>query len=259
MSTVAVLLAAGRGSRLTSFDEPKCLLKIGGMTLLERRMRSLEEAGITSVYISVGYKSDSIRDELASISNLGQVTIVENPNFNSGSMYSLACQAGAFTGDYSVLLADADVLCPDEFVTQLTEAKGQVRLLYDMSSVLDEEPVKVCFSDDDVIDFSKTPSYLYDRAGESVGLFMFEPEAAETLGNLVSQYCHNQTEVIEYEQAITDMVHSRNFHVGAIDVTGSPWTEIDFDEDIDFAMCSVLPGILRPHRQGGLRSQEVGI
>ena len=38
-----VILAAGKGSRLngTAGDKPKCLVEVGGMTLVERQIRAL--------------------------------------------------------------------------------------------------------------------------------------------------------------------------------------------------------------------------
>ena len=44
----AVILAAGRGSRLGKYtdDKPKCLIEIGGETLLDRELRLLSELGI---------------------------------------------------------------------------------------------------------------------------------------------------------------------------------------------------------------------
>ena len=51
-----VILAAGKGSRLngTAGDKPKCLVEVGGITLLERQIRTLERAGIDDIVVVVG-------------------------------------------------------------------------------------------------------------------------------------------------------------------------------------------------------------
>ena len=43
-----IILAAGKGSRLngTAGESPKCLVKVGGQTLIERQIRTLRRAGI---------------------------------------------------------------------------------------------------------------------------------------------------------------------------------------------------------------------
>src|SRR5881398_439861 len=58
-----VILAAGKGSRLngTAGDKPKCLVEVGGMTLLERQIRVLKKAGIADIVVVVGCQADRVR------------------------------------------------------------------------------------------------------------------------------------------------------------------------------------------------------
>jgi L-glutamine-phosphate cytidylyltransferase len=59
-----VILAAGKGSRLngTAGDKPKCLVEIGGITLLERQIHALEQAGVDDVVVVVGCQADRVRN-----------------------------------------------------------------------------------------------------------------------------------------------------------------------------------------------------
>ncbi len=58
----AVILAAGMGTRLGEHanGNPKCLLEVGGSTLLERSLTNLSKGGITDVVIILGFRGDSI-------------------------------------------------------------------------------------------------------------------------------------------------------------------------------------------------------
>ena len=58
----AVILAAGVGRRLQALTQnlPKCLIPIGGKTLLSRYLNNLEQVGISQVSIVVGYKEELI-------------------------------------------------------------------------------------------------------------------------------------------------------------------------------------------------------
>src|SRR5690606_9520583 len=58
-----VILAAGRGARLNggNGDMPKCLVTVGGETLLARNVRVLREAGIDDVVVVVGCAADTVR------------------------------------------------------------------------------------------------------------------------------------------------------------------------------------------------------
>ena len=61
-----VILAAGKGARLngTAGDKPKCLVELGGITLVERQIRTLEHAGIEDIVIVVGSQADRVRKGL---------------------------------------------------------------------------------------------------------------------------------------------------------------------------------------------------
>ena len=62
MALRAVILAAGRGSRLHPYTEnrPKCLMELGGMTLMERQLRALRGAGITDIVVVTGYRAEML-------------------------------------------------------------------------------------------------------------------------------------------------------------------------------------------------------
>ena len=60
----ALILAAGRGTRLRDVHErPKCLLEVGGVTLLDRYLGSLRALGIESAVV-VGYGGDLVREQV---------------------------------------------------------------------------------------------------------------------------------------------------------------------------------------------------
>ena len=77
-----VILAAGKGARLngTAADRPKCLVKIGGVSLLKRQIDALRAAGVRDIVVVVGYQADRVRREAGA-----EVTIVENPRSRRGA------------------------------------------------------------------------------------------------------------------------------------------------------------------------------
>ena len=56
----AILLAAGRGSRMGSLtqDMPKCLTPLHGKPLLEWQLKALREAGCNSIGMVRGYRAE---------------------------------------------------------------------------------------------------------------------------------------------------------------------------------------------------------
>ena len=63
----AIILAAGRGLRLQQPEDqqlPKCLLRFGGMSLLERHLRLLKNAGVDEIVLALGYRHELVEAEL---------------------------------------------------------------------------------------------------------------------------------------------------------------------------------------------------
>ena len=78
----AVILAAGRGSRLGKYtdDKPKCLIEIGGETLLDRELRLLSELGIKAqdVFVVAGYLHGQLENKPCNILINKEWSVKEN-------------------------------------------------------------------------------------------------------------------------------------------------------------------------------------
>jgi len=70
---VAVVMVGGRGERLRPYTDkvPKPLLKVGGVPIVERIIRSLAAAGVEQVYLAVNYKSEAFEEHLGDGRRLG--------------------------------------------------------------------------------------------------------------------------------------------------------------------------------------------
>ena len=85
----SIILAAGLGSRLSSIHkDPKILLEIGGITLLERHLLNLVEIGVDEITICLGYKNEMVADVIRKL-DLKNISAVVNPDFKAGSVASL--------------------------------------------------------------------------------------------------------------------------------------------------------------------------
>jgi choline kinase len=84
----------------------------------------------------------------------------------------------------------------------------------------------------------------YDTIGESVGFFRFDSAGARRLATLVAGYVDSGRANLPHEEAIRDLLLERSQIVDVADVTGLPWIEIDFPNDVNRAAHEVLPQLL---------------
>ncbi|MCK5041304.1 MAG: nucleotidyltransferase family protein [Sphingomonadales bacterium] len=63
----AMVLAAGLGKRMRSFssDVPKPMVEVSGVSLINRVLNKLEQAGISKAVVNLHHKSDQLKDHLA--------------------------------------------------------------------------------------------------------------------------------------------------------------------------------------------------
>jgi choline kinase len=241
----AIILAAGRGSRLQqNQDMPKCLLRFGGMSLLERHLRMLKTFGVTEVVLGLGFRHDLVAAELDRLGWQPRPQIVLNPRFELGSVLTVHTVAEAMTSGGDVLLMDADVLYDERIARALLAGSGPVnRVLVDRDFEAGDEPVKVCIQGGVPIELRKqlAPDLKYDSIGESVGFFRFEERAARRLAAIVANYVDSDRSHLPHEEAVRDLIRERSQLLEVTDVTGSPWIEIDFPLDVRRAEQEVLP------------------
>src|SRR5439155_6292686 len=163
----AIILAAGKGSRLepVSGETVKCLLGLGGITLIERQLRYLRASGISEIAVVVGFEAERIRHACGP-----EVEYIENPIFaETNSMYSLWLARHFFGHGFVVL--NSDVFFHPQLLTDLLTARHEDAILvsYRNGTKYGDEEMKVKMNGGRLLDISKTMDP--DEAdGENVGI-----------------------------------------------------------------------------------------
>jgi choline kinase len=243
----AIILAAGRGVRLQLPEDsqlPKCLLRFDGMTLLERHLRMLKSAGVEEVAIAVGFRHELVEAELARLNWEPRPELVINMQFELGSVLTVHTLAHAMTRGGDILLMDADVLYDERILSALVAGSRPVnRLLIDRDFEAGDEPVKLCVRSGVPIELRKqlAADLEFDTIGESVGFFRFDQVSARRLTALVADYVGTGRAHLPHEEAVRDLLRERGPVFEVADVTGLPWIEIDFPNDVVRAAQEVLP------------------
>jgi L-glutamine-phosphate cytidylyltransferase len=235
----AIILAAGVGKRLWQITQhrPKCLIEIGGQTLLHRYLMSLRRVGIHCVDMVVGYKQEMIRTAVAS-NNCGmRVNFLVNEQFHRGSISSLWIARSALDDD--AIIMDADVFFHQEIVRRLVQSPYENALLMDDTVKQTGEECMVVIKGGRVIALTKTMPLHYDYVGEGVGFLKVRHADAPYVVASLKTYIDREAWQMEYEDALVG--YFRDVKVGHEKIGGLPWTEIDFVEDVSKAERDVLP------------------
>lgn len=232
----ALILAAGVGRRLAAGDGPavpKIMLEIGGRTLLSRHVAALHRCGIVDITLVIGYAAERLRAAAEALASRPPLSLLVNPDYREGSVVSLWTGRAVLRSGAPVLLMDADVLYDHRLLARLLDGSAEDRLLLDRAIEPGDEPVKLCIRDGRIVDFHKRPTAPHDWHGESVGFFRFSAATASELADRVDEYVAGGRRHMEYEEPIRDMIISaRPDRFDFEDISGLPWTEIDFPEDI---------------------------
>ncbi len=239
-----LILAAGVGQRL-ALEHPKCLLRLGGRTLLQRHLEHLAALGVTEVVLVLGHQAEHIEDALR---DWPCVRTLFNRDYRSGSVRSLWRARDELRAGRDIVLMDADVLYGLPLLRRLVMSPIANCFLLDRDFEPGPEPVKLCVRAGRLVEFRKAiePALRYDFAGESVGFFRFSSAMASELAARTDFYVGEGRTEDPYEEAIRDLLLARPDAFGFEDVTGLPWIEIDFPEDIRRARDEVLAALDEP-------------
>ncbi len=250
----AIILAAGRGGRLQGVigDRPKCLARIGELTLLERQCQALQQAGVGPVTVVAGYAFDQVQRACPR-----QVGLVQNARYaTTNSLYSLWLVRDLLRDGFVVL--NCDVLFHPQMLHDLLTARGEDALLVDARRdrpAYGDEEMKVRIRRGLVTDVSKTLDAA-DADAENVGIARFGPDGACALIDQMNDIVA-AGEVREWlPRAFHALAAVRALH--AVDSRGFPWIEIDFPEDYWRACGDVLPAIEAESPRAGTQAAAAG-
>jgi choline kinase len=237
----AIILVAGVGWRLKPQTEatPKCLLEIGGKTLLRRSLEALLSLGVQDVVLVVGHLKDQIKVEAAKVSEGLTLRCVENPHFTRGNILSLWYVREEFDDD--ILIMDGDVLFPQELLARLLAFPEGNAIAVDERFHDSGEEQKVLCEDGWVVEVTKRVAGDPRIRGEAVGFLRLSAEAAEVLRGILEEFIDTGKDTLEYEETFRDL--AVEVPIAVVEVGDLPWVEIDVEGDLVRAREAVLPQV----------------
>ena len=232
----AIILAAGTASRLRPFTDstPKCLLKIGGRSLLQRSIDALTANGISEIVIVTGYLHEQIESFVDQQYPSLRVTYIYNKEYSTtNNIYSLWLARPEADGE-DVLLLDSDLLY-DPAILSRVMANSHSNVLTLTKHPLGEEEMKVVTDDQgSILEISKTCNPAL-AAGESIGIERMRKSYTTALyRELALMIGQEGLSNIFYERAFERLIpQGHTFRV--LDVSDLFSCELDTVEDFENA------------------------
>ena len=237
-SLKAIVLAAGDGTRFKPFTDhnPKPLLPLLGLTLIERILLAAKKAGIRDFVVVLGYKGERVRDFLGDGRRYGiRIEYVENRDWHRGNGTSLLAAESAVKDEehFVVMMAD-HVFEPDLLRKALAlQPRGRDSVLCvdrDLSGIADlQDATKVHTEGGFIVQIDKRLKH-FDAV--DTGFFIFSHEIFDALRAADNGHALTLT------AGVKRLAERRLIRV--VDVTGFFWIDVDRPELLGVAESRLL-------------------
>jgi 1L-myo-inositol 1-phosphate cytidylyltransferase len=237
MITDAVILAAGKGTRLRATDDdlPKPLYTVGGVPLIKRTIMTLARAGVTRVVVVTGFMADRIEETLTrdgSYADAGvRIELAHNSEFEKSNGISVQVGGSVVGGPFMLSMADhVYTVGVARLVAACDMTAADLYLATDprLSEILDiDDATKVRSHGQDIVEIAKTLT-TYDRI--DCGVFAVTPALLAALAEARRASPKDDCSLTDGVRLLASRRRARIVDIGA-----ERWQDVDTPADRELA------------------------
>ena len=237
----ALMLAAGMGKRLGAYtnNQTKCMVKVGGRTLLEHAADALREAGIRRFVIVVGYEGEKLmafaREKLA---DFDLEFIVNEDYATTNNIYSLYMAREQLAADDTVLL-ESDLIYEPRLIRMLLETEAPNVVAVAKYEQWMDGTVTLVDDDGLIREFIEKKDFSYasvDKYYKTVNVYKLSRSfCAEQYVPFLEAYIRAYGKNQYYEMVLKALAHLPFAGLKAFEMGDIKWYEIDDVQDLDIA------------------------
>ena len=241
--TRALILAAGEGKRLRPLTnkQPKCLIELGGQSLLMRQINTLKQSNIHDIAIVTGHYSTCIE-------TLGFNTY-KNFNYETTNMVASLFSAIPFfeKSKEDVVISYGDIVYETKNLRALLECTDEIAIMIDkkwldlwsvrMSNPLQDAETLKLDDDNYITELGKKPTDFNQIQGQYTGLMKFRPDTIKRLINFYQSsdrklsYDNNSFDNM-YMTTLLQLLIDSGWKAKAV-IVNHGWLEVDSLEDLN--------------------------
>lgn len=237
----AIILAAGMGKRLGELTQgnTKCMIRVGGETLIERVLRQLDALHLSRIIIVIGYKGAELQEYLANVSVQTPLVFVENPIYDkTNNIYSLYL-AKDYMREQDTLLLESDIIIEDAVLSKLVHHPYPDLALVDKYESWMDGTVVTIDDENRIQRFIPNSQFRYEEIPEyykTVNIYKFSQAFSEHMYvPFLEAYSSALGNNEYYEQVLRVITMLDNSTLRALPLEGEQWYEIDDIQDLDIA------------------------
>ena len=241
----AIILAAGMGKRLGDLTQnnTKCMVKINGVTLIERLLHQLENvkspAPLSRIIIVTGYEGQKLRDYISTLGIQCPIEYVDNPIYaTTNNIYSLYLAKDYLLQEDS-LLFESDLIFEDEVIDRILQNPYPSLALVDKFESWMDGTVVTLDEDDNIKRFIPGSKFSYKETKEyykTVNIYKFSKEFSSShYVPFLTAYSKALGNNEYYEQVLRVIALLDKPEIKALRLNGEAWYEIDDVQDLDIA------------------------
>lgn len=237
----AIILAAGMGKRLGELTKgnTKCMIEVGGETLISRLLRQLDRQHLSRIVMVIGYKAQELRDYLATLPTATPIEFVENTIYDkTNNIYSLY-MAKDYLRTEDTLLFESDIIMEDAVIDKLVSNPYPNLALVDKFESWMDGTVVTIDEENRILRFIPNSQFRYEEIPQyykTVNVYKFSREfSANMYVPFLEAYCTALGRNEYYEQVLRVINMVDNSGMRALPLSGEQWYEIDDIQDLDIA------------------------
>lgn len=243
----ALILAAGMGKRLKDLtsNNTKCMVKVNGVSLIDRLLHQLDSRELSRIVIVTGYEGEKLKEYIASLGIETPIVYVDNPVYHvTNNIYSLAL-AKDWLCQENTLLFESDLIFEDDVLDVLiNDPRDTLALVDKYESWMDGTCVKLG-GDDSIEAFVPGKRFKYNEINDyykTVNIYKFSKHFSEThYVPFLTAYQEALGKNEYYEQVLRVITMLDDPEIKALRLNGQKWYEIDDLQDLDIAESIFTP------------------